>query len=514
MRTFAQRQNSPTEVRSRSAVGLGRDMSGWKYLQTKPVEGSHKEEIAIPAFVNKSVHSPGEPLDSSTRRFIEPRFGRDLSRVRVHADVAAAEAAAAISARAFTVDHDIVFGAGEYAPQTESGRRLLSHELTHVIQQQAGVHLKDGVGQAGDPYERHADAVADLVVNRRPAGPLLDAMPGGAKSHKANAAGAGVRGALYHPIQMQAAGKQAQPSEETGNPGLELLRDSFQKTLEKQRLNESMNGAWARALARAYVNRNGGPLDLDGRGDLDLLHATPYIADKVGLFSKEPSEDEVYCAILGALETQKMGKGGKATDWEWKPASVAKPETKNGAVGEILNYGADHFSDWKDLRDIKNIPRRTVKDFRVEHSAKKTAGKALSLGAQVLTGTDIEEITKEESKDLVVKYTAQWLANKRLIALAAIVTGTYEIYGAFQLLISTLELLTLLTRPTKREMSRSERIAVDVRNWLIDEQRSAEEARQREAESMEASDGLLGKSHTTGRDHTALSPRLPPWSGR
>jgi len=78
---------------------------------------------------------PGQPLDSATRAFFEPRFGHDFSQVRVHSDANAAESAWAVNALAYTVGRDVAFGAGQYAPQTGAGRKLLAHELTHVVQQ-------------------------------------------------------------------------------------------------------------------------------------------------------------------------------------------------------------------------------------------------------------------------------------------------------------------------------------------------------------------------------------------
>ena len=69
------------------------------------------------------------------RAFFEPRFGYDFSKVRIHADNRAVETAQALNARAFIVGRDIVFGAGEYAPKTPQGKRLIAHELTHVVQQ-------------------------------------------------------------------------------------------------------------------------------------------------------------------------------------------------------------------------------------------------------------------------------------------------------------------------------------------------------------------------------------------
>lgn len=80
----------------------------------------------------------GRPLDPATRDFMESRFGHGFGDVHVHADTSAAESARAINARAYTVGSDITFGAGQYRPETESGKRLLAHELTHVLQQRAG----------------------------------------------------------------------------------------------------------------------------------------------------------------------------------------------------------------------------------------------------------------------------------------------------------------------------------------------------------------------------------------
>jgi hypothetical protein len=77
----------------------------------------------------------GQPLPESVRAFFEPRFGYDFSRVRIHTDVQSAELARALNARAFTVGQDVVFGVRQYAPWTILGRRLLAHELVHVIQQ-------------------------------------------------------------------------------------------------------------------------------------------------------------------------------------------------------------------------------------------------------------------------------------------------------------------------------------------------------------------------------------------
>src|SRR6185295_14072166 len=77
----------------------------------------------------------GEPLSPSLRSYFEPRFGSDLSGVRLHASGEAAEAAREVRARAFTVGRDVAFGAGEYRPESAEGKRLLAHELAHTVQQ-------------------------------------------------------------------------------------------------------------------------------------------------------------------------------------------------------------------------------------------------------------------------------------------------------------------------------------------------------------------------------------------
>jgi hypothetical protein len=93
--------------------------------------------MTAPPVVHSVLRSPGQPLDATTRTFFEPRFGRDLSTVRVHADGRAADSAAAIGAVAYTVGSDVVFGRARYAPHSTSGKQLLAHELAHVIQQES-----------------------------------------------------------------------------------------------------------------------------------------------------------------------------------------------------------------------------------------------------------------------------------------------------------------------------------------------------------------------------------------
>jgi len=94
---------------------------------------------AVPAAAIAATVGGGAPLPAGERAFFEPRLGRDLSGVRVHTGGAAARGAAAIDALAYTVGHDVVFGAGQWRPGDAGGRRLLAHELAHVAQGGAAV---------------------------------------------------------------------------------------------------------------------------------------------------------------------------------------------------------------------------------------------------------------------------------------------------------------------------------------------------------------------------------------
>jgi len=88
-----------------------------------------------PASVDHVLSSPGRPLDPSLQQDMGQRFGHDFSRVRVHTDAAAERSAGEVNANAYTVGHNIVFGTDQFTPGTYEGRRLLAHELTHVVQQ-------------------------------------------------------------------------------------------------------------------------------------------------------------------------------------------------------------------------------------------------------------------------------------------------------------------------------------------------------------------------------------------
>ena len=161
-------QNAPAPVQAVHAPVLQRRTA--HRMATRPV--------GVPLIVHDVLRSPGQPLDPATRAFMEPRFGHDFSKVRVHADARAAQSAQAINARAYTAGREVVFGAGQHSPDTSGGMRLLAHELTHVVQQgAAGLHrVADGGLEDATPQEP--------VIQRKEGDDPLDAgvpetLPGG-----------------------------------------------------------------------------------------------------------------------------------------------------------------------------------------------------------------------------------------------------------------------------------------------------------------------------------------------
>lgn len=118
-----------------------------------PLQQQSPAPVEAPPIVHQVLRSPGQQLDAATRAFFEPRFGADFSHVRVHTDERAADSARGVAALAYTVGSQIAFDSGHYAPHSEGGRRLLAHELAHVVQQtgESGVATSPLVRRAPRP---------------------------------------------------------------------------------------------------------------------------------------------------------------------------------------------------------------------------------------------------------------------------------------------------------------------------------------------------------------------------
>ena len=164
--------------------------SGHDHLQLKAGRAGSASAAAPPG-ISALTRSAGQPLDSGTRAFFEPRFGFDFSGVRVHTDHEAGDAADRLGAHAFTIGPHIAFARGEHQPQSPAGRLLLAHELTHVVQQSGGaervssvsgppqvqrlvrassVHCPAAATGIADPHtgpaDRRASALLDTAITR------------------------------------------------------------------------------------------------------------------------------------------------------------------------------------------------------------------------------------------------------------------------------------------------------------------------------------------------------------
>jgi hypothetical protein len=125
--------------------------------------------MAVPTVVYDVLSSGGVPLDHAARLHMERAFGHDFSKVRIHSGERASASAQAVNARAYTVGSDIVVGSGQPGPGTMAGRRLLAHELAHVIQQASAAPAAFGelrIGPSRDGLEAEAEAAARSLPMR------------------------------------------------------------------------------------------------------------------------------------------------------------------------------------------------------------------------------------------------------------------------------------------------------------------------------------------------------------
>jgi hypothetical protein len=137
------------------------------------VDGASGDMDAIERSIEQA-RGGGQAMDHGTRTHMERAFGADFSGVLIHGDTRADGLSHSLSARAFTTGRDVFFRHGEYNPGSSSGRELLAHELTHVVQQNGdGIQRKMTVSEPGDAHEVEADRTARAVVEQEHA-PAVD----------------------------------------------------------------------------------------------------------------------------------------------------------------------------------------------------------------------------------------------------------------------------------------------------------------------------------------------------
>ncbi|MBE9072209.1 DUF4157 domain-containing protein [Microcystis sp. LEGE 08355] len=162
------RATSDYPARGRQLMLQMQRQYGNRYVQrvmelSRQGEGEAEATPEVEAAIEQA-RGGGRSLDSGIQRQMESAFGTNFSGVRVHTDSTADALNQSLSARAFTTGQDIFFRQGEYNPGSSSGKELLAHELTHVVQQTGTVRGKLVIGQPDDAYEREADQVAKAVM--------------------------------------------------------------------------------------------------------------------------------------------------------------------------------------------------------------------------------------------------------------------------------------------------------------------------------------------------------------
>ena len=155
----ATRMNGECDGCSKQSLSLQRS--------TQTSESETRNSGGVPPIVHEVLRSSGQPLDADTRAFMEPRFGHDFSNVRVHTDTTSAGSARALNAMAYTAGSDVVFAMGQYAPRTTEGKKLIAHELTHVLQQDNASDSslsKLELNAHEDAAEAQADEIAESIL--------------------------------------------------------------------------------------------------------------------------------------------------------------------------------------------------------------------------------------------------------------------------------------------------------------------------------------------------------------
>ncbi len=160
MKPMAQRQCATCESEAKRKIQRRGKARNGAFTASKDVSRN----------VQAMKRSGGRPLPASERAYLEPRFGRDLSHVRLHTDDRAAKTSQAIQAKAFTVGNNIAFNKGYYQPGTHEGRKLLAHEITHTIQQTGGAKKGSGntrgVSRANREVVQRKEEIASVSVEK------------------------------------------------------------------------------------------------------------------------------------------------------------------------------------------------------------------------------------------------------------------------------------------------------------------------------------------------------------
>jgi Domain of unknown function (DUF4157) len=388
--------------------------TNWLAMQRQATSGS--TETVLPPIINDMLGSPGQPLDAATRAFMEPRFGHDFSQVRVHSGDRAAQSAEAVNALAYTVGRDVIFGAGRYAPETSEGRRLIAHELTHVVQQR---HASDPIGyqpalavsQPDDPAEQEADAVASQILRGEPA--RVQARLGG-----------GDRGKLVH-VQRQDTGGEGDDEEEVRDTELSgtEAETADQSTVPQEQDDQGAAadggmGAELEALAAIAANPDTQTPDpvIDLEADEDVV-ATAIIsrAAAPGAASAAPVHIQARDVTLEFIPDERLMVSGL-------PMGVIHVRVKGKEVEQFFARGGPPAT----TTPGRNPNTSTPDPDAPGHSFGPTPAGSFKLASgephishkwtfsQLAWGTPLREVDTPRGKDVQYKTGSRWRSIRRL----------------------------------------------------------------------------------------------------
>ncbi|MFD9269528.1 DUF4157 domain-containing protein [Streptomyces goshikiensis] len=351
---------------------------------------------AVGAYLREEARSAeGRELAPPLRAEMESRLGADLSAVRLHTSTAAAESANALRARAFTVDQDVVFAAGEYRPGDPGGRALIAHELAHTVQQARG-----GPAPAGTDRTERAAAAAASAAGARGTAP--------APAVEGSAVG----------VARVAAGEQTQEQAAPEKPDSlgfwgDLLVDELAGVavgsgLQQQMLKAAVIGFFAeldRQIQdpKSRADIHAGAMDLAKSGNQEKMIAAYYAGAAAGLVS--PLTDLLG---IGVLLEQLQAFGGKLATGVLK-GEIDLIDEVTGLIGAYEDFKYHLAASL--IETIKEHPEDLFFFGSLQDVAVRKAGEAGRTGARRVVAAISEKdgdkpaAAPETAKQILTQHT-------------------------------------------------------------------------------------------------------------
>jgi hypothetical protein len=341
-------------------------------VQRRPASSAAATEAVrgVPPLVNEVLASPAGALDATTRAFFEPRLGVDLGHVRVHTGHAAESAAALVGARAFTVGRDVVFGAGQYAPATAVGGRLLAHELVHTLQ------------PGGSQLRRQVEPGADDKLDAGP--PATSAPPDATPEPARDAPADAVAPPAATPPATTPSGHTPAP------PGMAKCPDPPSPTL----IVVACTGPKAKAPPAKEKAELPTVSTANFGGDADKIR---FAADLAQCWAEREVRDEIETRFAADVEAAKK----RATE-------EAAADTKDAVAKATAGI------DPKDRGAVKKATDQATK------TARAAATKKIAEAQRAVTRQDVATVTAE-----LAKAHRDWLAADYAASIDAALRGWY-----------------------------------------------------------------------------------------